>query len=156
MDTVRKIHHVTDKTELKCAVEMSETPGLDGENMVQPGLYKVRMQTLRIGDVALLGVSGELYDSFGKFIRETAPLKNTVIVTHVAIGTVQSEYILDDWAFEHSPSVTQRQTMGPRDGDAQRKGLATCIVGMEHSQIVPGYLKDSFKKHTLNLFDKIL
>jgi hypothetical protein len=83
-------------------------------------------------------------------------MKNTVIVTHVAIGTVQSEYILDDWAFEHSPSSEQRQAMGPRDGDAQRKGLATCIVGMEHSQIVPGYLKDSFRKHTLSLFDKIL
>ncbi|MDR3342365.1 MAG: hypothetical protein LBT14_06175 [Treponema sp.] len=156
MDTVRKIRHMTDKTELKCAVEISETPGIDGDNVVHEGLYKVRMQMLRIGDVALLGLSGELYDSFGKFIREISPMKNTVLVTHVAIGTAQSEYILDDWAFEHSPSAGQRQKLGPRDGDAGRKGLATCIVGMEHTQIVSGYLKKSFKKHTLSLFDRIL
>lgn len=156
METVRSIRHMTDRTELKSAVEMSMTPGLDGDNVVHENLYKIRMQNLRIGDVALLGFSGELYDSYGKYIREISPLKNTVIVTHVAVGTAQSEYILSDWALEHSASAKERQEMGPRDGDTSRKGLSTCIVGTEHSQIVPGYLKQSFKEHTLSLFDKVL
>jgi hypothetical protein len=146
---------------MKCVIEMSETPGLDGENVVYEGLYKVRMQTLRIGDVALLGVSGELYDSFGKLIREISPLKDTVIVTHCAFGVVISEYILDDWAFEHSAPPEERMSMGPRDQKegwvgTQLPNLADCIVGTEHSQIVPGYLTDSFTKHTLSIFEKIL
>lgn len=161
METVRSIDHMTDKTELKCAIEISETPGLDGESVVRDGLYKVRMQTMRIGDVALFGVSGELYDSFGKLIRDTSPMKNTVIVTHVAMGVYISEYILSDWVFEHTASPEERMGMGPRDDKkgwvgTQLPGLADCIVGTEHSQIVPGYLSESFKNHTLSLFDKVL
>lgn len=156
LDTVRKINRMTDRTELKSTVEISKTPGLDGDNVEHEDLYKIRLQLLRIGDTALMGFSGELYDSYGKYIREISPMKNTVLVTHVAVGSCQSEYILSDWVFEHSASAEERQQFGPRDGDAQRKGLSTCIVGTEHSQIVPGYLKDSFKKHTLSMFDKVL
>ena len=161
MHTVRKIDHMTVKTELKFAIEVSETPGLDGENVVHEDLYKVRMQNVRIGDVALLGVSGELYDSFGKEIREISPMKNTVIVTHCAMGVIISEYILDDWVFEHSAPAEERMKMGPRDQKegwvgTKLPGLADCIIGTEHSQIVPGYLSKSFEKHTLSLFDKVL
>jgi len=161
MSTVRKIDHMTERTELKFAIEVSETPGLDENNVVHEDLYKVRMQTIRIGDVALLGVSGELYDSFGKLIRETSPMKNTVIVTHCAFGMIISEYILDDWAFEHSVSPEERMGMGPRDQKegwvgTKLPGLVDCIIGTEHSQIVPGYLAKSFEKHTLSLFDKVL
>ena len=156
METVRSIDHWTDKTELASAVEISKTPGYDGKNEIHEDLYKIRLQNLRIGDVALLGFSGELYDSFGQMIHALSPMKNTVIVTHAGVGTCQSEYILDDWALEHSDPVEQRQKNGPRDGDGDRKGLSSCIVGTEHSQIVPGYLKQSLKTHVLSLFDKTL
>jgi len=161
MDTVRSIDHWTDRTRIKTAIEISCTPGLDENSVVHDDLYKVRMQTIRIGDVVLMGFSGELYDSFGKEIRAISPMKNTVLVTHVAMGVIISEYILDDWALSKSAAPEKRMGMGRRDAKdgwvgVELPNIADCIIGTEHSQIVPGYLSESFEKHTLSLMDKVL
>ncbi len=41
---------------------------------------KESLQLLRIGDVAFLGIPGELYSSVGKYIREHSPLPYTTVV----------------------------------------------------------------------------
>jgi hypothetical protein len=57
----------------------------------------IRLSLLRIGDVALFGVSGEVLNSIGQRLKRESPLKNTIMLTH-ANGA--SGYIPDDAAYE--------------------------------------------------------
>lgn len=168
MEVQRKIDRLTDKTEIITTVEWSETPGLDEFNVEHEGLYKVRMHAIRINDVVLIGVSGEMWDSYAKLVKDTSPFKDTYIINQTAFGLARSEYIIDDWGFEHSASPAKRMEMGPRDfpkNDNDPKAehvmkfdgkIDDCMVGTEHTQIVPGYLSESFREHTLNIAEKLL
>lgn len=59
--------------------------------------YDVRIQLIQLGNLALVGISGELYSSIGSLMKEVSPVCNTVIITHV-LGDdgVYSGYIFDD------------------------------------------------------------
>lgn len=46
--------------------------------------YRIRLQALQLGDVALVGVGGELYSSLGKVLRDASPVGNTVVINHNA------------------------------------------------------------------------
>lgn len=168
MEIKRSIGHFSLHTCLKSMIEWSETPGYDENNDIIENLYKVRMQGLRVGDVLLLGVSGNMYNSIAREIRECSLFRHTCIITVHGGNLANSEYLLDDWVFDHSAPVEERMKMGPRDmpHDNNDPGaervmkfdgkIDDCIVGTEHSQIVPGTLVPSLKKHTLSISEKLL
>ncbi|MBS5521224.1 MAG: hypothetical protein KHX56_03015 [Clostridiales bacterium] len=88
------------------------------------GIYQIPMQLIRIGDVSLIGIGGELYASLGLYLKENVQCPNPVVVTHTGAHTVG--YILDD------------------------DGIARGCHGYRQSAIRPGYVKESLLK-TVNL-----
>lgn len=148
---IRNISYMTDKTEIKGTIEWSKTPGVNGMDQIIDDLYQVRLHLLRIGDVGLFGASGELFQSYGKLIKETSPMKHTVVINHDARDLANSDYIYDDEAFRRSPGLVQ----SPPDSlpSGRMKGG---IVAIRHSQMVPGYFAVSLKNHVIHMFEQIL
>jgi hypothetical protein len=58
----------------------------------------LRLGVLRIGDVAVGSVDGEVYSAIGKRWKEESPVANTIMVT-LANGTANSGYIPDNASF---------------------------------------------------------
>ena len=46
------------------------------------GDYSISLQLLRIGDIALVAFPGELFSTLGRDIKQSSPLKNTLVVNH--------------------------------------------------------------------------
>lgn len=93
--------------------------------------YTVRLQGLRIGEVAICGVSGELYTSFARQIQGQSPFERTLIVNHTACQMANSNYILDDDA------------------------IARDALGYNHSFIRPGYVTDALREASVKLFSEL-
>ena len=144
---LEKIDSVSDDIKLDVIVDWSLTPGrdlepLDPANPIMGGSrvienpnaapYDVRLQMLKIGNTALLGISGELYTSFGLHLKEISPLKDIVIVTHCSSHMTRAGYIYDD------------------------DGIARKALHYGNSRILPGYVKDSLSQTMLRMFDSIL
>ena len=93
--------------------------------------YDVRLQVMQLGDVALVGVSGELYNSIGTLMREVSPTEKTIIITHAQGNDgVYSGYIFDD----------EGCVMGGNGGLAHAG-----------SRILPGYVPAEMCRVMLNL-----
>ncbi|MBN1290516.1 MAG: neutral/alkaline non-lysosomal ceramidase N-terminal domain-containing protein [Candidatus Latescibacteria bacterium] len=74
----------------------------DKTNLLQPeeDINKgvdIRLSVLKIGNIVLAGVSGELFNEIGKQVKEASPYKNTFVVTHC---NGSSGYIVTDKAYE--------------------------------------------------------
>ncbi len=122
-------------------IDWSETPGykmtpdpetgqpVQGNERDEKG-FSIRMQMLRIGDVLLTGIGGELFNSYGEELKKLSPLKNTVIINHNCSLITDVGYILDD------------ETIG-RDY-VFRPGKQTPII--------PGYIRESLDKILLEFF----
>lgn len=67
--------------------------------MIPQGVQPMMMQLSVMGDVAFLGVAGELYTEIGWHLKEACPFKNLVIVTHADRNS--AEYILSDESADH-------------------------------------------------------
>lgn len=107
--------------------------GADGRRTltdeVDPEGFPIRLQLLRIGDTALVGVGGELFNSFAEELKTISPLKNTVVINHNCSLIKTVGYILDDNAIGRGYSL--------------RPG-AGC-------HILPGHIGPSLKKHFVNM-----
>ena len=95
-ETLRRIECRQEEAALDGIVEWSETPSNDETP------YRIRMQGLRIGDAMLLGIGGELYNSFGRQLREASPAPFTAIINHNASIIDDAGYILDDDALRRA------------------------------------------------------
>lgn len=135
LNVSRNISRLTDQVKIAGAVEWSETPMLEGE---EP--YRIRLHLLRLGDVALYGIGGELYSSFGSLIRRHSPLANTIILNHDASLIDDAGYIMDD---ETMARVRRNTAMKSR------------LPG-HNNKTAPGYIGDSLVEHTESLFHKVL
>lgn len=103
---VRNISCPSGNVRIGGAVEWSETPSVrvrkrengSGYEVLGDGEapYRIRMHLLRLGDVALCGIGGELYGSFGKMLKEASPMQYTVILNHDASLIDDCGYVLDD------------------------------------------------------------
>jgi neutral ceramidase len=78
-------------------------PGKErGKNYFPPASFekgpdvKIRLTTLKIGDLVLSGVSGELMTEMGTEVKKLSPYSNTIIVTHC---NGSSGYICTDKSF---------------------------------------------------------
>jgi hypothetical protein len=100
--------------------------------------YKIRLHLIRIGDLAIMGINGELYTALGLKIQEASPLKNTIVVNHDASLVMDNPgYIFDDETIRFWESA-DRVTIPGRNF----RGKAGTI---EHSLV----------EHTKSMFDKI-
>ena len=145
MKAIRKIVCTIDSAPITGVIDWSLTPGRnvvthdDGVpeiivgNGVEP--YEIRLHLVKLGDIALYGFSGELYSSLGKRIKEISPMENTILINHDASLMARSGYIFDDETLERDVPVK--------------------LPGYKDSHMLPGYMLDSLKKHTLDMFGKI-
>lgn len=121
--------------ELASSVKWIETPGrqVPGEEVegAEDPAYQIRMQGIRIGDVGICAVSGELYTSLGRMIRENSPFERTLIINHNACQMVNSQYIFDD------------------------DGIARKALGYEHSFIRPGHVAPALKTAAAELLGEL-
>ncbi len=82
---------------------------------------EVRLTALKIGDLVLCGVSGELMNEIGQAVKKGSPLTGTFVVTH-ANGS--SGYICTDKAFpEGGYEVQVTRLMPGAEGPLTRKVL---------------------------------
>ncbi len=73
----------------------------NGEIIILPGdgekPYRVRCQLLKIGSLAILGISGELFSSYGMLMKNISPSETTIVVNHNAsFLNPDAGYILDE------------------------------------------------------------
>jgi neutral/alkaline ceramidase-like enzyme len=115
---------------ISASQEMVTCPGrhrLDNTREGTPGKYEdgdtvnLRLGALRIGNVVLASVDGEVYSAIGNRLKEQSPMANTVMVT-LADGMANSGYIPNDASF----GANTFQVLGSR----LKPGCAeTAIVG---------------------------
>lgn len=149
LNVVRNIDTFRDTASIGGAIEWSETPAYELESE-GPGKsrivgsreapYRIRMHLLRIGEIALCGIGGELYNSFGRLIQQKSPLTNTVVINHEASLIDDAGYIQDD------ETIARVNRGGP---------VAPGIPG-GMCCIQPGFVGDSLVKHTASLFRKVI
>ena len=88
--TIDKIECNQETAELASALEWSETPSNDEDP------YRIRVQAFRVGEAVLFGIGGELYNSFGRRLRDISRAKYTAFINHNASLIEDAGYILDD------------------------------------------------------------
>ena len=132
-DTLNKIQCAQTDVPLASALEWSETPsGGDAP-------YRIRLQALRVGEAALLGVGGELYNSFGRRLREISCAAYTAVINHNASLIDDAGYILDDDALART---------------AQDAPVPHMVPG-GRARSLPGQVGPSLERHTGSLMEKI-
>lgn len=107
------------------ALEWSETPS----NTKEP--YRIRMQALQLGKVALVGIGGELYNSLGMVLKKASPAEVTAVINHNASLIDDAGYILDDDAIFRASQKAPTQHFIP-GGKTRSK---------------PGFVAESIQKH---------
>ena len=95
---------------------------------------RIRMRLVTIGEIALMGINGELFGSLGKMIRDSAPGDDTVIINHdCSLMLDNPGYILDDETNEMCWNADVVRM--PHDGFKAHKGylpeqLCNCTRSM--------------------------
>lgn len=149
LTVVRSIDNYSGSMRIEGAVEWSETETFnissvsDSEKKTDGDsdkAYRIRLHLLRLGEVALMGIGGELFSSFGQMIREASPMANTVIINHEASLINDAGYVMDDATLER---VRRKSPMkGGLPGGA--------------CEIKSGQIASSLMKHSASLFRKVL
>lgn len=139
-DVVRQIRCDSSELELGAQVKWISTPGrrFPEEDQLPEEMrlgdepqYCVRLQGVRLGEVIICGVSGELYTSFARQLQAQSPFARTLVINHNACQMANSQYILDD------------------------DGIARDALGYNHSFIRPGYVGPALEKAAGELFDEL-
>lgn len=145
LQIVRNIKCDEAEVEIGAEVEWSRTPACAnslkcGETSeIEGKSYGIRMHLLRIGQVALMGINGELYTTLGQKIREVSPMKNTIIVNHECSLLLDNPgYILDD--------ETIYRCQAGEGGRIPVNGFCGC----------PDTIAASLKNHTKIMFERVL
>lgn len=107
-------------------VQWTETPGKEEET------YKIRVHLMRLGDVGLWGVSGEMYSSLAKAIFCNLPTGEHHVINHDASLITNSGYIFDD------------ETLA-RDREQ-------ILPGQNNRVMQPGYVKEALLTATAEMW----
>jgi hypothetical protein len=70
-------------------------------NYVDADPIPIRLSLLKLGDVALAGVNGEVFTAIAQRLKRQSPVKHTMMVT-LTNGMAPSGYIPDDVAFGYN------------------------------------------------------
>ena len=64
--------------------------------------------TVRIGDVGIVGLPGEIFCEFGMDIKRHSPAKHTMVIglANDAIGYIPTEEAFEHGGYESTPGVT--------------------------------------------------
>ncbi len=119
---IRRLGEQTAEVPLSAGAMWAEVPGRDDNMADMP--FKIRVHKLGIGDVTLMGFSGELYSRLGKDIKEACGKENLILINHDASLLYNTGYVYSDDIFEMA------ETYG---GD---------VVGLNHTWLLPGHIKD--------------
>lgn len=94
-DDIRQIERSIRCEEVSGIIRGSQTyacaPLREGE-----GEYRVLLQALRIGNLLLIGSSGELYTSLGKVLRGQSDFPHTLVINHNRSLIADCGYVYDD------------------------------------------------------------
>jgi len=90
----------------------------------------LKVGLLRIGDINLVTVNGEVYSKIGLKLKDTAPANKTIVVT-LANGAANSGYIYSDDAYSHLTFQVIGSRLKP--GCAEGKIISTAIGLMRKS-----------------------
>lgn len=131
LEILRGIRCSADRIRISAAVALSETPTVRVRRRETGGYqvtgdadtpYRIRMHLLRLGDLALLGIGGELYGSLGKMLKDASPVKHTVILNHDASLIDDCGYVLDDETLSCVRRAYPVPGMLPGAGSASKPG----------------------------------
>jgi hypothetical protein len=110
LDVVKNIK-TSSNVSISGAQRILSLPAKEKENTrtLQPdrkddGTLKVRLSAVKIGDLVLTGVSGEVFNQISVKMRKQSPLKNTFMISHC---NGSSGYLVTDDAY---PTATQKGT----------------------------------------------
>lgn len=109
-------------------VEWAEMPSKGEEP------YKIRTHLMRIGDLGMWGVSGELYSSIGKAVTQTLVGGEHLIMNHDASMITNTGYIYDDETLERDREET--------------------LPGRRNNEILPGYAKEALLTMTQAMWEQ--
>lgn len=98
--------------------------------------YKIRVHLMRIGELGMWGVSGELYSSIGKAIAQAMPGGTHLIMNHDSSLITNTGYIYDD------------ETLA-RDREEK-------LPGRRNNEILPGYAKEALLTATAEMWKNAL
>lgn len=96
--------------------------------------YQIRVHLMKLGQIALWGVSGELFSSLGKAVTQALSGGTHLIVNHDASLMANTGYIYDDETLERDREET--------------------LPGRRNNEILPGYAKDALLKATAVLWSR--
>jgi hypothetical protein len=128
--------YMSDNSVIGAAEDFSLTPSRrEGDTP-----YKIRLHLIRIGEVAIMGVNGELYTSHGLKIQEASPMKNTIVVNH------DSSLVLDNPAYIYDDETI-----------AWWENAGKCTIpGRTDFRGTAGTIEESLVKAAKRLFEQIL
>lgn len=129
--TIRDLPSYMEDMELGGRIVWIRIPARDLSGNEQKEPYEVRMHLLKIGNLALIGASGELYSSLGAVLKDVSRAEETVVINHEASLMVPSGYIFDD------------ETLA-RDREGSLPGRRSCVMA-------EGYIKEALKESCQHL-----
>ncbi len=127
-EVIRTLACTTGSAEIQTGIDWARAPKTDSEET-----YDIRMHYVRIGDLALIGIGGELYNSLGAELKECSKAGTTIVLNHDASIICDGGYIKDDETLKMLAETTIKAGMVPG-------GKGSCKIG---------YISDALKD-TLN------
>lgn len=109
--------------------------------------YQVPLHLLKLGDVALIAVSGEMYIDQGHEIQKASPMENTIVVNHQGrTDGINGGYVLDDATFYACMAATDGKT------DDFTLKVDNFVPGVEGFSAMPGTVASALRATTEKLF----
>lgn len=89
----KRIVCTVDHARIQSVIQWIDLP----EKTNQENPPRIRLRMISIGQIALIGVNGELFSTLGEIIKQNAPIKDTVIINHdCSLMLDNPGYVLDD------------------------------------------------------------
>jgi len=107
VQTMRPGHLAVKHQELMVPGKQRTSTRMPDETLVPGDSVKLRLSVLKIGTLAIAGISGELMTEIGMQIKEISPFKNTIVITHC---NGNSGYMCTDAAYKeggYEPMVSK-------------------------------------------------
>lgn len=131
----------------RCKVDRDERGTLVFSEDTQRMPYQIPLHLLKLGDVALVAVSGEAYIDQGHVIQEASPMENTIVVNHQGrTDGINGGYVLDDATFYACMASKDAKT------DDFTLKVDNFVPGVEGFSAMPGTVSAALRTTTEKLF----
>jgi hypothetical protein len=134
-EALEGIQYYAETADINGVIDYARSPA-NPEVLKDPSVYSIRLHLLKIGNIALIGVNGELYASLGKILIDISPFEHTVVINHECSMVPDNPgYILD------TETILRCQ-----------KADAVKIPGGAHFGGLPDYIETSLVKCINSMF----